>query len=77
VNFHAADGSGYRFLAQHILALDSTNPQIAARLVSPLTRWRRYSASHREGMKAALEQIQAKPDLSKDVYEVVSKSLAG
>ncbi|MGP4845841.1 aminopeptidase N [Marinobacter sp. 1Y8] len=77
VNFHAADGSGYRFLAQHILALDSTNPQIAARLVSPLTRWRRYSASHRDGMKAALEQIQAKPDLSKDVYEVVSKSLAG
>ncbi|BES72121.1 aminopeptidase N [Marinobacter nanhaiticus D15-8W] len=74
-NFHATDGSGYRFLARHILALDSTNPQIAARLVAPLTRWRNYGDVYREGMKAALEQIHAKPDLSKDVYEVVHKSL--
>ncbi|WP_165856784.1 aminopeptidase N [Marinobacter sp. JSM 1782161] len=76
-NFHATDGSGYRFLAQHILSLDSSNPQIAARLVSPLTRWRNYSQAYRDGMRAALEQIHAKPDLSKDVYEVVHKSLKG
>ncbi|ROU00390.1 aminopeptidase N [Marinobacter sp. R17] len=74
-NFHAEDGSGYRFLAKHILSLDSSNPQIAARLVAPLTRWRNYGEVYREGMRAALEQIQAKPDLSKDVYEVVHKSL--
>ncbi|WP_148862261.1 aminopeptidase N [Marinobacter fonticola] len=74
-NFHAVDGSGYRFLAKHILALDSSNPQIAARLVSPLTRWRNYGDVYRDGMKAALEQVHAKPDLSKDVYEVVHKSL--
>ncbi|TBW59557.1 aminopeptidase N [Marinobacter halodurans] len=76
-NFHAEDCSGYRFLARHILALDSTNPQIAARLVAPLTRWRNYGEVYREGMRAALEQIQARPDLSKDVYEVVHKSLKG
>ncbi|PAV26502.1 aminopeptidase N [Tamilnaduibacter salinus] len=73
--FHAKDGSGYRFLAKRILALDETNPQIAARLVSPLTRWRKFKNVYSEGMKSALETLRDKPDLSKDVYEVVHKSL--
>lgn len=74
--FHADDGSGYRFLADWILQLDSQNPQIAARLLTPLTRWKRYP-EHAQGlMRAELERIQQSAQLSADVYEVVSKSLA-
>ena len=74
--FHAPDGSGYRFLAQQICRLDDSNPQIAARLVSPLTRWRKFAPQYRDGMKAALETVRDKAGLSRDVYEVVHKSLA-
>ena len=45
VNFHAADGSGYRFLADQVISLNATNPQIASRQLGPLTRWRKYDAS--------------------------------
>ncbi|MFN3880798.1 MAG: aminopeptidase N [Nitrincola lacisaponensis] len=75
VNFHAQDGSGYRFLADHILQLDAQNPQIAARLLTPLTRWRRYAADRQALMQAQLQRIMDKGQLSGDVYEVVSKSL--
>ncbi|MGB1950368.1 MAG: aminopeptidase N [Marinobacter sp.] len=76
-SFHAADGSGYRFLAEQVSRLDNSNPQIAARLVSPLTRWRKFAPVHGEQMKTALERIRDKTGLSRDVYEVVHKSLAG
>ncbi|MCG2581067.1 MAG: aminopeptidase N [Marinobacter sp.] len=75
--FHAADGSGYRFLADQVSRLDDSNPQIAARLVTPLTRWKKFASVHGDQMKAALEQIRDKQGLSRDVYEVVHKSLAG
>ncbi|MBD3656752.1 aminopeptidase N [Marinobacter sp.] len=75
--FHAEDGSGYRFLAEQVRHLDASNPQIAARLVTPLTRWRKFASVHGEQMKAALETIRDREGLSKDVYEVVHKSLAG
>lgn len=75
--FHAEDGSGYRFLEEQVRRLDDSNPQIAARLVSPLTRWRKYAPVHGEQMKKALEAIRDKSGLSRDVYEVVHKSLAG
>ncbi|MEX2475735.1 aminopeptidase N [Marinobacter sp.] len=75
--FHAADGSGYRFLAEQVSRLDDSNPQIAARLVTPLTRWRKFAAVHSEQMLSALERIRDKKGLSRDVYEVVHKSLAG
>lgn len=76
VNFHREDGGGYRLLAQNIIRLDSLNPQIAARLVAPLSKWKRYVPSQAEKMKAELQTILAQDDLSKDVYEIVSKSLA-
>ena len=75
INFHRADGAGYRFLGDQILRLNSVNPQIAARLVTPFTRWKRYPKALQELMHAELERIKAEPKLSKDVYEVVSKSL--
>ena len=73
--FHNVDGSGYAFLADQIILLDKRNPQIASRLCTPLTRWQRMVPALGQLMKGQLERI-AKQDLSKDVYEVVSKSLA-
>ncbi|MCA8929483.1 MAG: DUF3458 domain-containing protein, partial [Alphaproteobacteria bacterium] len=74
--FHAADGSGYAFLAEQITALNALNPQIAARLVGPLGRWRRFDPGRQAKMQAALRDIAATPDLARDLVEVVSKSLA-
>ena len=76
VNFHAIDGSGYRFLADLVIELNALNPQIASRLLAPLTRWRKYGEQRQALMKGELERILASGALSSDVYEVVSKSLA-
>jgi len=76
INFHAADGSGYRFLADLVIELNGFNPQIASRQLAPLTRWRKYDSARQALMKAELERILASGPLSPDVYEVVSKSLA-
>ncbi|MDN7142912.1 aminopeptidase N [Pseudomonas sp. JQ170] len=76
VNFHAADGSGYRFLADLVIELNALNPQIASRQLAPLTRWRKYDGARQALMKGELERILASGSLSSDVYEVVSKSLA-
>ncbi|MBL8631541.1 MAG: aminopeptidase N C-terminal domain-containing protein, partial [Rhodospirillaceae bacterium] len=77
VHFHAADGSGYAFLAQQIIAVDKFNPQTAARLLPPLGRWKRFDAARQTAMKAALEKIVAEDGLSRDVYELATKSLSG
>jgi aminopeptidase N len=76
INFHAADGSGYRFLADLVIELNGFNPQIASRQLAPLTRWRKYDDARQALMKGELERIRASGQLSSDVYEVVSKSLA-
>ncbi|UXY54538.1 aminopeptidase N [Pseudomonas tohonis] len=76
VNFHRADGAGYRFLADHVITLNALNPQIASRQLAPLTRWRKYDEARQTLMRAELERILASGELSSDVYEVVSKSLA-
>ena len=75
VNFHNSDGSGYEFLSEIVLKLDAINPQIAARIVNPLSRWRQQDDLRRELMVAALEKIKSEPNLSNDLYEMVSKSL--
>jgi aminopeptidase N len=75
INFHAGDGSGYRFLAEQVISLNASNPQIASRQLAPLTRWRKYDLPRQTMMKAELERILASGELSSDVYEVVSKSL--
>jgi aminopeptidase N len=74
--FHSADGRGYKFLADMIIAADKLNPQVAARLVPAFGRWRRFEAKRAAMMREQLERIAATPGLSKDVYEQVSKSLA-
>ena len=74
--FHDISGRGYAFLTDMILAADSLNPQVAARLITPFGRWRRFEATRAELMRQALERIVAKPRLSRDVFEQASKSLA-
>jgi aminopeptidase N len=75
IAFHQPSGAGYRLLADLIIEVDAINPQVAARLVPPLGRWRRFVAPYGELMRAELERIVATPGLSKDVFEQVSKSL--
>lgn len=75
VQFHAEDGSGYAWLADWILKLDRQNPQVAARLLTPLTRWKRYEPVRRALMRDQLQRMMDTAELSADVYEVVSKSL--
>ena len=74
LGFHDASGAGYEFLAEQVIALDSINPQIAARLLTPLTRWNKYDANRQRLMQAELLRIKSISSLSKDVYEVVEKS---
>jgi aminopeptidase N len=73
--FHAADGSGYAFWAEQVLALDAINPQVAARLARALELWRRYTPALRDKMRAALEKVAANAT-SRDVREIVEKALA-
>jgi aminopeptidase N len=73
--FHARDGAGYHFLAERVVRIDHGNPQLAARLVAPLTRWRRYDRARGQQMRAALAGIAASEPVSKDVFELVTKSL--
>lgn len=76
VNFHAKDGSGYKFLGEMVVQLDKINPQVASRMVSALSRWRRYDETRQSLAKAQLEMIMATNGLSENVFEIASKSLA-
>ncbi|MCA0893959.1 aminopeptidase N [Microbulbifer agarilyticus] len=73
--FHQEDGTGYAFLAEQVIALDKLNPQIAARIVTPLTRWRKYRSLEAEQIRSALQRVSDSGELSRDLYEVVSKGL--
>lgn len=73
--FHDVNGFGYSLLGSYIETIDAMNPQIASRLCVPLTRWRRYSEIRQKLMKSELERLISLPKLSKDVAELVEKSL--
>ncbi len=73
--FHMASGEGYTFLADQILKLDTSNPQIASRLTTPFAAWRRYDTERQELIKVELQRILAKDGLSGDVFEMVKRSL--
>ena len=73
VRFHAPNGAGYSFLANNIIKLDPVNPQVAARLVAPLTRWKKYDAARQRMMRECLERILRQPGMSPDVTELGTK----
>ena len=75
VNFHRLDGQGYQLLADVVIELNRLNPEIAARLITPLTRWQRFDETRQALMRSELERIKQQP-LSSNVYEVVEKALA-
>lgn len=74
--FHAADGSGYQFLVEILSDLNTRNPQVAARLIEPLIRLKRYDAGRQALMRKALEQLKTLDNLSGDLYEKITKALA-
>jgi aminopeptidase N len=75
LRFHDAGGAGYVFLADEVITLDRFNPILAARLVQPLGAWRRHDPARQALMRRELERVLTTPDLSKNTYEMVSKSL--
>ena len=75
LRFHATDGSGYEFIADQVLRLDTLNPQTAARLVSVFNNWKNYAVVHKTKMNDQLQRILKIPNLSGDVFEIVSKAL--
>jgi len=76
VRFHAADGAGYVFIADQVLALDKFNPQVAARIARGFDRWKRFDTNRKNKSKAQLERIRDAAGLSKDVAEIAGKALA-
>ena len=76
VAFHATDGSGYQFLVEILMELNQKNPQVAARLIDPLIRLKRYDQQRQQQMRQALETLLKLDHLSKDLYEKISKALA-
>lgn len=75
LHFHSANGQGYEFLADQVITLNILNPQVASRMLGPLTSWRRHDPNRQNLMKTQLERVMNSPDISRDVYEVASKSL--
>ncbi len=76
VHFHAINGQGYQFLADQVIALNSLNPQVASRMVNALTSWRSFDTTRQGLMKTQLERVMNTDNISRDVYEVASKSLS-
>ncbi|WP_145524813.1 aminopeptidase N [Yersinia rohdei] len=74
--FHAVDGSGYQFLVEILSDLNTRNPQVAARLIEPLIRLKRYDSGRQALMRQALEQLKMLENLSGDLYEKITKALA-
>ncbi len=75
IRFHEASGSGYRYLADKILEIDSFNPSAAAKLSSVFKKFARLDAKRHERMSLELNRILSAPQLSRDVYEIISKTL--
>jgi aminopeptidase N len=74
--FHRADAAGYVFWSDSVMALDSFNPQVAARLARALDRWKKLAEPYRSAAQAAIARVAAKKDLSNDTREVITRALA-
>ena len=73
--FHAADGSGYDFLLSILETLNQSNPQVASRMITPLLQLKRFDIGRQQKMKLVLEALAARSDLSRDLYEKITKAL--
>ncbi|MCD4743817.1 MAG: aminopeptidase N C-terminal domain-containing protein, partial [Desulfobacteraceae bacterium] len=75
VNFHQKDGKGYDFVGEQVKILDKINPQIASRIAAAFNNRKKYDTNRNSLMKKVLENIISQPELSKNVYEIVSNAL--
>ncbi|MNG31285.1 Aminopeptidase N [compost metagenome] len=76
VQFHARDGSGYRFLTDLLIALNEVNPQVASRLITPLIQFKRLDEQRKGLIRAELTRLAKLDGLARDLFEKVSKALA-
>jgi aminopeptidase N len=74
--FHRADAAGYVFWSERVLELDAINPQVASRLARGMDRWSKLAEPYRTAAREAIARVAAKPDLSNDVREVVTRALS-
>jgi aminopeptidase N len=75
IKFHDKTGSGYQFSGQILRELNSSNPQVASRMVDPLLKWGRYDSSRQQMLKVELESLMKLDNLAKDLFEKISKAL--
>jgi aminopeptidase N len=75
VRFHDRSGAGYRLVCEIVVQLDSINPQTAARIMTPFETWRRYGPERQALIRAELEAIARRNDLSPNLFEVTTKML--
>jgi aminopeptidase N len=75
VQFHRPDGAGYEFVARQVLAIDRFNPSIAARMLGAFRIWHALEPGRRAAARRVLQGVSKSPDLSRDVFEIVSKML--
>lgn len=76
VQFHREDGEGYRLLTRYLKQLNGVNPQVAARIITPLIQFGKFDEGRKQNMKACLEELIGMPELSRDLYEKVSRALS-
>ena len=76
VQFHAANGEGYEFLADKIIEIDKFNPSMSAGLSKCFRKYAKMDLERKGLMKNHMERILAVEDISKDVYEIISKTVA-
>ena len=76
LRFHAADGAGYALVADKVLELDPLNPQVAARLLGAFKSWRQLEPGRRKLMSRQLQRIAGTEGISRDVFEIATKTLA-
>jgi len=75
VRFHAIDGSGYQYLTEILMTLNTSNPQLASRLIEPFLKYRQYDEQRQALMRAELEKLSQLDNLAKDLFEKVHKAL--
>lgn len=75
--FHGADGAGYKLLADSIMTLDGINPQVASRIATSFRSWRQFNAARQQHAEAHMRRILTAKNLSRDVYEIISRTLNG
>ncbi|WP_089981539.1 aminopeptidase N [Luteibacter sp. UNCMF331Sha3.1] len=75
--FHRADGAAYRWLADRLVAIDALNPQVAARVATAFNGWKRLEPVRREAAHAAVSELAARKDLSRDLTDILARVALG